>query len=42
MTIKSKETNSKLANYPAMKSLATHSTSYTDYYLCLFIEIYKI
>ena len=31
ITIKSKETNSKLASYPAMKSLATHSTSCTGY-----------
>ena len=42
IAIKSKETSSKLASYPAMKSLATHSTSYTGYYLCLFIQIYKI
>ena len=35
-TIKSKETSSKLASYPAMKSLATHSTICTGYYLCLF------
>ena len=33
ITIKSKETSSKLASYPAMKSLATNlSTSCTGYY----------
>ena len=32
--MKSKEISSKLASYPAMKSLATHSTSCTGYYLC--------
>ena len=42
ITIKSEETSSKLASYPAMKSLATHSTSCTGYYLCLFKQIYKI
>ena len=36
ITIKSKETSSKIASYPTVKSLATHSTSYTGYY-CLFI-----
>ena len=35
MTIKIKETSSKLVSYPAMKSLATNSTSCTGYYLCL-------
>ena len=38
ITIKSTETSSKLASYPAMKSLATHSTSCTGYYLYLFIQ----
>ena len=38
IAIKSKETSSKLASYPAMKSMATHSTSWIGYYLCLFIQ----
>ena len=36
--INSKETSNKLASYPALKSLATHSTSCTGYYLCWFIQ----
>ena len=38
ITIKSKETSSKLAIYIAMKLLTTHSTSCTGYYLCLFMQ----
>ena len=38
MTIKGKETSSKLCSYPAMEFLTTHSTSRTGYYLCLFIQ----
>ena len=36
ITIKSKETSSKLASYPAMKSLATHSISCTG---LLFVSV---